>query len=358
MASPILGGRSTAKQVVDAFGSDQYLKGKTAIVTGGNSGIGLETCKALSSAGAKVILSSRSVEAGQKAIEKEIKKKGKGGYIVENPDIIVKQLDLSSLKSIKSFTDEIKDTESIDFLILNAGIMAIPKHEFTEAGFEKQIGVNHFGHFYLTQLLMDKMKGSNDLDKRIVVLSSTAHAMDDVDPDDLHYKKKRDYKPWTAYGQSKAANLLFAKSLGDKLEGSSVSAVSVHPGVIRTNLWRATLVNRVISNLVPAFGKSIPQGAATTVWACLSPRVKDPSLKGSYLSDCAPARPQTKSTVDADGKMREKLWKATEEQLEEALNKLNLKGGKKEETKKVEVKKVNKDPVKPTKKEINKGNKM
>lgn len=316
------GSNTTAKQVVDAFGTDLYLKGKTAVVTGGNTGIGLEACKALSSAGARVILCSRSVEAAEKAIESEIKKKGKGGYIVENPDISVKALDLSSLDSIKTFAEDIKKTEEIDFLILNAGIMAIPTLQHTSAGFEKQIGVNHFGHFYLTKLLLDKMKNNSEVDRRIVVLSSTAHSMADVVPDDLHFKN-RSYAGWNAYGQSKAANLLFAKSLGDKLEGTNISAVSVHPGVIKTNLWNQSFFNQIIGGFVQFFGKSVPQGAATTLWACLSPTIKEPGLKGAYLSDCAVSFPQTKCTQDSDGKIREKLWEATETQLNEVLAKEN-----------------------------------
>eukprot|EP01038_Epipyxis_sp_PR26KG_P011860 gene11860-15870_t len=124
----------TAKQVMDQFGTGLYLKGKTAVVTGGNSGIGLETCKALTYAGCRVILCSRSVEAGEKAIETEIKQPGEGGYIVDSPDVIVKQLNLESLSSIKSFAEDFLQTEkSLDFLILNAGIMALPNCERTEA---------------------------------------------------------------------------------------------------------------------------------------------------------------------------------------------------------------------------------
>ncbi len=99
-------------------------------------------------------------------------------------------------------------------------------------------GVNHFGHFYLTQLLLDKMKETNSPLGRVVVLSSIAHDMGVVDPADLNYSKGRVYKPWEAYGQSKQANLLFAKSLADKLRGTNITSVSVHPGKVATELWR------------------------------------------------------------------------------------------------------------------------
>lgn len=149
-------------------------------------------------------------------------------------------LDLSSLQSIKAFADEFIQQEGrLDLLVLNAGIMALPKLELTDAGFEKQIGVNHFGHFYLTQLLLDKMRATPSTAGRIVVLSSSAHRFGDVRPDDLHFStNSRRYTPWGAYGQSKLANLLHAKGLANRLRGTGLTAVSVHPGVIKTNLWR------------------------------------------------------------------------------------------------------------------------
>lgn len=201
----------------------------------------METCKALASAGARVILCSRSVGAGQKAVTEEIAVEGHGGYVVDPSNIVVKALDLQSLASIKTFADEFKSTEPrLDFLVLNAGIMALPSLEYTDAGFEKQIGVNHFGHFYLTQLLLQKMTDDTSSAGRIVSLSSTAHDFGRLDYDDLHYKKGRRYAGWPAYGQSKLANILFPKELADRLKEKSphVTAVSVHPGVIQTNLWR------------------------------------------------------------------------------------------------------------------------
>lgn len=315
--------KSTAKQVLDTFGEGQYLSGKTAIVTGGNSGIGLETCKTLSSAGCRVILCSRSVDAGNKAIQTEITKPGEGKYIVEDTsNIVVKKLDLEDLSSVDSFATDILSSEGrIDFLVLNAGIMALPNAEYTAAGFERQIGVNHFGHAYLTLLLLNKMK-NQDFPNRIVVLASTAHTMaDGLDVNDLHYKKGRRYSGWGAYGQSKLANVLFAKSLGDKLKGTNTTAVSLHPGVISTNLWRAS---SLLSLLTPLFtDKNIPQGAATTVWACLAPRVAESDMRGAYLSDCGPVLPNEKGQ-DLTGNLREALWIQTCRQLQTATGKEEL----------------------------------
>ena len=152
-----LGCKSTALDVIKTFGEGKYLEGKTAIVTGGNNGIGLETCKALASAGCRVILCSRSVEKAEKAVAEEILKPGKGGYVIDDiTKITIKQLDLDSFSSIKSFVTDYLSTEGdkpLDLLVLNAGIMATPSLQMTSSGFEKQIGnyVNyHLQYFVLT----------------------------------------------------------------------------------------------------------------------------------------------------------------------------------------------------------------
>lgn len=310
-------------QVIEQFGEGKYLTGKTAIVTGGNSGIGLETCKALALAGCKVILCSRSVSAGEKAVKEEISQAGHGNYVADASLIKVKALDLQSLQSVKSFADEfLKEEDRLDFLVLNAGIMALPSAEYTEAGFEKQIGVNHFGHFYLTELLLSKMTEDSSSAGRIVSLSSVAHDMGSINCDDLHFKNGRRYAGWGAYGQSKLANILFAKELADRLKEQGkdhVTAVAVHPGVIQTNLWRASLFNRIVGSVVKS--KNIPQGAATTVYACVAPRVSTEGMRGAYLNDCGPAEPTDKAQSK---ELRQQLWKVTDEQLKEAVKKLNI----------------------------------
>jgi NAD(P)-dependent dehydrogenase (short-subunit alcohol dehydrogenase family) len=204
----------------------------------------LETCKALALAGARVILCSRSVSAGETAVKDELAKAGHGGYTVDTSNVVVKALDLNSLASVKKFAQDFLATEDrLDFLVLNAGIMALPKLEYTDAGFEKQIGVNHFGHFYLVNLLKDKMLATPNTNGRIVVLSSVAHNMGSVVPADLHYKNGRTYSAWGGNGQSKMANLLFAKGLAERLKGTPLTAVSVHPGTIQTNLWKYVVLN-------------------------------------------------------------------------------------------------------------------
>jgi len=313
--SMALGRKSTAKEVVDHFKAN--LKGKTAIVTGGNSGIGLETVKALASAGCRVIIASRNVQAAEKAVEEDIKASGgrriAGGYNVPNPDIKVLPLDLADLASINTFAKEVSSEQRIDFLVLNAGIMNTPLG-YTKQGFEQQIGVNHFGHFHLTSLLLDKMKKQEE-PSRIVVLASMAHQTGMIDYEDMHYRQRR-YSQWGAYSQSKLANVLFAKGLAERLEGSNVTPVSLHPGVIRTPLWRSTagLISRLVVPLIA--NKDIQQGAATTVYACLA---QEGIRAGMYLDNCKEKRPFPQA-LDPAGPTA--LWEASEEQLARALSKM------------------------------------
>lgn len=326
-----LSSKSTALDVVHAFGEGKYLAGKTAIVTGGNTGIGLETCKALASAGCRVILCTRSLAAGEKAIADEILKPGFGKYALSEEDvksnIIIKQLDLENLVSVKAFVTDylstIVGTQNLDFLVLNAGIMATPSLQFTSAGFEKQIGVNHFGHAYLTKLLTNKLK-EQQTPSRVVLLSSNAHTFGEVVVDNLHYKNGRRYTPWGAYGQSKLANLLFAKSFSEQMVASGapqVTAVSLHPGVIQSGLWKniPSFVNFFLSFFI--FDKTIPQGASTTLYACLAPRVANDDMRGAYLSDCDVKLP---SKAALDEKLRQRFWEETQKQLQEAEAKLEL----------------------------------
>ena len=211
-SSAPLGVKSTAKQVIDRYGEGEYLRGRTAIVTGGNSGIGLETCKALASAGARVILCSRSVESAKKALKSEVYRRGKGGYRVspDRSDIEIKQLDLADLNSVDCFArDILKSEDRIDYLILNAGVMKYPKLQYTKDGFEYTNACNHYGHFYLTSLLLPKMRRQRH-PSRIIAVSSSAHKFlvknDTKAFDDFNFKSTP-YSPLYAYCQTKLANV-------------------------------------------------------------------------------------------------------------------------------------------------------
>lgn len=317
------GKKSTAKEVVDGCGTGRYLSGKTALVTGGNSGIGLETCKALMHAGCRVILCSRSVDAGKKALEAEVAQPGHGKYTVADWQTlcVVKQLDLNSLKSVSALAAEVlKEEKSIDLLVCNAGIMALPTRETTADGFEKQLGVNFHGHLHLIQLLLPKMLAQAPAPARVVVLSSTAHDMGNVDVSDLHFTKGRTYTPWVSYGQSKQADLLLAKEVADRTKGTNVTSVSVHPGVIATNLWRTSgaLLTMIVDMFV--MDKTIPQGAATTLYACVAPEVAEETMRGAYLVDCHASRPRTECARDEDGKLRKALWTVASAEIAEVVS--------------------------------------
>lgn len=321
VAAP-LGKQSTAKEVVDKYAPDKLLTGRVAVVTGGNSGIGLETVKALASAGCRVVLASRSVEAGMRAIE-EIKSPGVGGYEVVDADIDVMELDLADLGSVVTFAENLLASQQrLDYVVLNAGVMALPSLERTSDGFEMQIGVNHFGHALLARLLRPTIEAQSH-PSRIVTLSSTAHNMaQEFRIDNLNFEGNAasKYSPWGAYGNSKLANALFAKALARRLPADGrVTSLSVHPGVIRTKLWRSTpasnwlggwLLERLVAD------KTIPQGAATTLWACLAGKAATKDYAGAYLADCAEA---ALSSNGRDDKLAEALWEETDRQLDKAL---------------------------------------
>ena len=277
--------------------------------------------KALCSIGARVILCTRSVENGEKAVREEVKQLGHGGYKVDDPNIVIKQLDLESLESIKRFAEDIATSEQrIDALILNAGIMAVPTLEYTKSGFERQIGVNHLGHFYLVQLLEQKIL-TQKFPSRIVTLTSYFHQYGSIDSNDLHYKKGRSYSSWGAYGQSKLANLLFAKSLADRFKdkGVDITSVSVHPGVITTGLHRNLgPVGKFLYDWVVA-DKSIPQGASSSLYALLNPQLEAEVHAGAYISDCKVTKPLCDAGVDLTGENRKILWEASEKSLSQAL---------------------------------------
>lgn len=325
--SSSFGPKTTAKQIVDNTVGAESLLGKTAIITGSNSGIGLETAKSLVYGGCNVVMAVRDKAKGEAAIaEYIIKAVGASNYAIDEEvakaRIRVEECDLNSLASVKAFADRVKDQEgmSIDYLINNAGIMATPQLEFTEDGLEKQIGVNHFAHAYLTNELYEKL--TNQSQCRIINVASTAHFFGKMDYNDINYQKGRMYTPWGSYGQSKLANILFSKGLAQKLQsdgyGNKVSVVSVHPGVIRTNLWRETPIKiPFIGKITDAIGfmdKSIPQGASTTLWCALSDRVTTPEYQGAWCSDCISAKPSDEACSQEN---IDKLMKVTEDLLSE-----------------------------------------
>ena len=208
--------------------SKKRLDGKTAIVTGANTGIGKETAIDLAKRGARVIVACRDEKRGSDAV-RDIKAASK------SEEVMMKKLDLASLASVRQFSEEILQEEShIDLLINNAGVMLCP-YRLTEDGFEMQFGTNHLGHFLLTNLLLDRIKESAP--SRIVTVSSTANYRGSLDFDNMMWANGG-YSALGSYTRSKLANVMFSRELAKRLEGTGVSTYSLHPGVINTDLFR------------------------------------------------------------------------------------------------------------------------
>ena len=293
--------KSTALDVLKELNNSDRLAtyakdnaGGVVVVTGGNSGIGAVSVEVLALAGMKVVLCARDEASANEQRNKMSAKE----------NVRVQKLDLTDFESIENAVAEIKSKEgSIDVLLLNAGVMATP-YQTTRQGFELQIGTNHIAHHYMTRLLLPSMNSRG----RIVSVASTAHSFGEINVNDLNYKKDRKYTPWGAYGQSKLANILFAKGLNDRLkdEGSDIVSVSLHPGVIKTNLWRySNPFFQIATNLIA--DKNTEQGAATNVFCSL---VESSYFKGGeYCVDCSISTP----TQNGQDKIqRNALWTKTE----------------------------------------------
>ncbi|KAF6163589.1 hypothetical protein GIB67_022154 [Kingdonia uniflora] len=281
-------------------------------MTGGASGIGLETARVLALRGAHVIIAVRNVEAGNEAKQTVLNANG-------DANVNVLKLDLCSFKSIRTFVDNFNSLNlPLNILINNAGVMFCP-YKLTEDGVEMQFGTNHLGHFLLTNLLLDKMKNTvkiSGTEGRIVNLSSIAHLHTyekgiqfDKISNELGYSDKK------AYGQSKLANILHCNELSRRLkasyftsfleaEGANITVNSVHPGLIMTNLMRHTpLLMKVLKVFTFILWKNIPQGASTTCYAAVHPSLK--GVTGKYFLDCNEKKP---SAFARDEVLAKKLW--------------------------------------------------
>eukprot|EP00884_Botryococcus_braunii_P023186 jgi/Botrbrau1/9551/Bobra.0089s0010.1 len=303
-----LGSRTTGEEALR--GAD--LSGRTAVVTGGSSGLGVETVRVLASAGAKVILGCRNVQSGEEVVD-ALKADG-----LKVP-LEVLSLDLANLRSVDEFAAALLKEDRIDYLILNAGVMACPL-SYTTDGFEMQIGTNHFGHWALTEAVLPKLK-KQGFPSRIVAVSGDAYKAGTMDLQDLHFKHGRKYGRVTAYAQSKLANILFVRELAERCKGTQVSAFSLHPGVIKTSLGRSfnKFLSMVFYFLISPFLKSVPQGVATTIFAATAPELDGRS--GAYLKNC---RESKLTGQAAHPELPRKLWDVTAEQIAEARTKCNL----------------------------------
>lgn len=245
--------------------------GKVTIVTGANSGIGFDTAKALAAKGATTILACRSKSKADNA---------GGSILAEYPEakVVIMELDLSDLTSVKKFSDDfVAEFERLDYLINNAGVM-VPPYSKTKDGFELQFGTNHLGHFALTGHLLPLLLKTPK--SRIVTVSSVAHKSGKISFDDYNWEKRR-YIKWSAYGQSKVANLFFTYELQRKLEVAGVEtiAVAAHPGWTATNLQQHTTTASFLNRF---FAQPQEMGALPTLYAAASPEVKG----GEYFGPC------------------------------------------------------------------------
>jgi WW domain-containing oxidoreductase len=282
---------STAEEVT----KDLSLQGKSILVTGCNSGLGYETARVLSLRGAQVIGTARTLDKARTALQQ-----------LEG-QVVPFECELSEPASVRTCLENIQKAGlKFDALICNAGIMALPKLEQAH-GLELQFFTNHIGHFMLVTGLLKQLKEQG----RVVMLSSSAHQMaprGGIDFDNLSGEKH--YRDWTAYGQSKMANLLFSKELARRLKGTSQTANAVHPGVINTNLGRhmSSVARSVMGVVGPLVLKTTEQGASTQVFAAVHPSVA--SVSGEYFADCNVQTPRT----DAENPdLAKRLWEKSEE---------------------------------------------
>lgn len=293
---------------VNQHNSHRFAPAFTAIVTGGNAGIGYQKALQLARMGARVVIASRSIERGQRAAD-EISKESCG-------DVSFIQCDLADSQSIKSFAAKFNEGyDRLDLLINNAGVMAIENRAVTKDGYEMQMGVNHFGHFLLTKLLMDKLQAAGTVDEpaRVVNVSSLAHnnlAMYGFPWEDIMLEQPAAYNSWKAYAMSKWSNVLFSRGITDRGHGILVSA-ACHPGAIYTGLYSHSAetyptIFKFYNMLPTIFWKDEWHGAQTSLYLSSAPA--SAVSWGSYYADCAEGRTVWPITqADSD-----RLWEISE----------------------------------------------
>jgi len=281
---------STAEEVTEGID----LSGRTMLLTGCNSGIGLETLRVLTTRGAHVIAAARTIEKARAAGDQV------GG------ETTAVACELSEPASVLSCVQQVKATgRPLEAIICNAGIMALPKLN-RKYGYELQFFTNHIGHFILVTSLVDNLADGG----RVVIVSSDAHHQ--APAQGIQFENlsgERGYTPLRNYGQSKLANILFANELSKRLAGTGKTANSLHPGVIHTNLWRNMnpVVDVVMGIGAPLVLKSVPEGAATQCYVATHPSLE--GVSGKYFADCNESRP---GRHGRDPALAEKLWEVSQ----------------------------------------------
>ena len=267
---------STTDEVLEGID----LSGQRVLVTGVSAGLGVETARALVAHGAEVVGTARDLAKARQALTHAM------GQSASKVDVV--ETDLASLKSVRAAAgDLLARGKFFDVIIANAGVMACPQGK-TKDGFETQFGTNHLGHFVFINRLVPLLKSG----ARIVTLSSAGHQISDVNLEDPNFERT-EYHPFTAYGRSKTANILYAVALDERLKSRGIRATSLHPGGIQTELGRhltpelvAQMQTRIAASKQGASFrfKNVPQGAATSVWAGFV--ALSDAVGGHYCEDC------------------------------------------------------------------------
>jgi NAD(P)-dependent dehydrogenase (short-subunit alcohol dehydrogenase family) len=306
--------RFGADTTAGEIASEVDLTGRKAVVTGGASGIGIETARALAGAGADVTLAVRDTEAGDRIALEIADSEG-------NANIHVRHIDLADRASVTAFAEEWHGP--LHMLVNNAGVMAAPE-QHTSEGWELQFATNHIGHFALAHGLHGALAAAGDA--RIVSVSSSAHRLSPVVFEDIHFER-REYDPWLAYGQSKTANVLFAVEATKRWAGDGITANALMPGAIRTHLQRyvendpATIARWAAAEREGFYWKTTEQGAATSVLLATSPLLE--GIGGRYFEDCNEALVNDDESARTgvrsyalDGDAARRLWDVSLSMLE------------------------------------------
>ncbi|KIM98296.1 hypothetical protein OIDMADRAFT_127822 [Oidiodendron maius Zn] len=274
--------RPTALQIIKDEGVEGKLAGKVVVITGTSSGIGIETARALSLTGARLLLTARDLNKATAALD----------GILEPGRVELVEMDNTSLSSVRAAAKAIlqKSNNQVNILVNNAGIMALTKLGHTKDGFEMQFGVNHLAHFLLFELLKPALlaSASSEFSSRVVNLSSSAHHVASINESGNYNFEKTEYNDWVSYGQSKTANIYMTNEIERRYGSRGLHATSVHPGAIATALTQhmdpAMLEAWIKDENAYKMMKSPEQGAASTVWAAIGQEWEKKG--GEYLAEC------------------------------------------------------------------------